>query len=150
MREYALLNAETTERFGGAIAALLCLGDVICLKGDLGAGKTTFTRGLIRALCGPETEVPSPTYTLVQTYPAPEFVIWHFDLYRLEHPDEVFELGWTETATGVAIIEWPERAESHIPANQLTVRLEWVGDGRKAILEPHGEDWQTRLDGFDI
>lgn len=150
MREFALSNTDHTGRFGAAIAALLTRGDVVALKGDLGAGKTTLTRGLIRSVCGPETEVPSPTYTLVQTYDGPNFPIWHFDLYRLHHPDEVFELGWTETFHGVALIEWPARAGSHLPKQHLVINLETFGDGRRAILEPAGEDWQTRLDGFEF
>ena len=150
MREFALSDAAATERFGAAIARLLQSGDVIALEGDLGAGKTTLSRGLIRALCGAETDVPSPTYTLVQTYEAPDFLLWHFDLYRLEDPGEIMELGWTETASGVALIEWPERAGSLLPTQRLTVRLETIGDHRRAVLEPLGEDWQTRIDGFDF
>lgn len=150
MREYALPDAEATEQFGAAIASLLRPGDVLALQGDLGAGKTTLTRGLVRALCGSETDVPSPTYTLVQTYEASTLTLWHFDLYRLDHPDEVFELGWTETASGAAMIEWPDRAGDHLPPHRLNIQLETVGDGRRAILEPIGEDWQNRLDGFDF
>lgn len=150
MREFALLTAKETHRLGEALATILRAGDVIALKGDLGAGKTTLTRGLIQALCRPETDVPSPTYTLVQTYEAPDFILWHFDLYRLEHADEIFELGWTETASGVAIVEWPEKGGSHLPSQRLVIHLETIGDGRRAILEPIGEDWQNRLDGFDF
>lgn len=150
MYKFALSNAEETERLGQCLATILQAGDVVALDGDLGAGKTTLSRGLIRALCSNSTEVPSPTYTLVQTYESESFLIWHFDLYRLQEPDEIFELGWTETATGVALVEWPERAGAHLPKNHLKVHLETVGDARRAILEPLGEDWQTRLDGFDF
>ena len=150
MTAYALSSSDKTEQFGAALAALLLPGDVVTLTGDLGAGKTTLTRGLICALCGAGTEVPSPTYTLVQTYPFEAFPVWHFDLYRLDTPDDIFELGWTETASGVAILEWPERAMEHMPRYRLNIRLETVGDARKAILEPFGEDWQTRLDGFEF
>lgn len=150
MRTYVLPDAEATERFGGAIARLLKTGDVVSLIGDLGAGKTTLTRGLVSALLNQATEVPSPTYTLVQTYDTPEFLLWHFDLYRVEDASELIELGWTETATGVAIVEWPDRAGGLMPAHRLDIHLETIGDHRKAILEPVGEDWQTRLDGFDF
>lgn len=150
MPSFFLSGVEQSEQFGAALSILLAPGDVLALKGDLGAGKTTLTRGLIGALCGAGTEVPSPTYTLVQTYDAPSFTLWHFDLYRLEHEDEVFELGWTETADGVAVVEWPDRAGRHLPKNHLTVRLETVGDGRRVTLEPAGEDWQKRLHGFDF
>ena len=150
MRLYVLPDAEATEQFGAAIAGLLRSGDVVALEGDLGAGKTTLTRGLIRALCGGAVDVPSPTYTLVQTYDAPDFLLWHFDLYRVEDESELMELGWTETASGVAIVEWPDRAGRLLPSQRLTLRLETIGDHRRAILEPSGKDWQTRLDGFDF
>ena len=150
MRKFALSNAKSTEQFGASLATYLTQGDVIALKGDLGAGKTTLTRGLIRSICGEGTDVPSPTYTLVQAYDGPLCPIWHFDLYRLSHPDEVFELGWTDTMYGIALIEWPDRAGTHLPKHRLTVHLETSGDGRCAILEPMGEDWQSRLDGFDF
>ena len=150
MREYALHDAKATERLGESIAQLLQPGDVVALMGELGAGKTTLTRGLVRALCGTQTEVSSPTYTLVQTYEAPKFLLWHFDLYRIEDSQELLELGWTETATGVAIVEWPDRAGGFLPSQRLDIRLETIGDHRRAILEPFGEDWQTRIDGFDF
>ena len=128
-----------------ALATSLRAGDVIALHGGLGAGKTTFSRALISALLKRDTDVPSPTYTLVQSYDGPDFPIFHMDLYRLEDPDEVFELGWDETQDGLALIEWPERAGANLPAWRLDLTFEILGDTRKAILEPHGEDWQTRL-----
>ena len=89
--------------------------------------------------------MPSPTYTLVQTYDGPAFPIHHFDLYRLERPDEVQELGWEETMDGLALIEWPDKAGDHLPAWRLDLTLEETPEGRTARLEPHGEDWQARL-----
>jgi len=139
----------------GATAALaerlaphLKAGDVIALHGGLGAGKTTFARALISALVGQETEVPSPTYTLVQTYDGPRFPIFHFDLYRIETPDEVFELGWDDTQIGLALIEWPNQAGSHLPAWRLDLSFDLSAQSRTARLEPHGEDWQNRLHDF--
>ncbi len=137
-----------TRAAGAKLASLLQAGDVVALYGDLGAGKTTLSRGLISALMGAATEVPSPTYTLVQTYDAPGFPIFHFDLYRLESPDELVELGWDETQTGLALIEWPARAGAALPAWRLDVRLEAYETGRKLTLAGHGEDWQTRLHDF--
>mgnify|MGYP000323389034 CR=1 FL=1 len=99
---------------------------------------------------GQGVDVPSPTYTLVQTYEGPDCPIWHFDLYRLNAPDDVYELGWDDTQDGVALVEWPDKAGRLLPAWRLDVTLEMSGDGRRAILEPQGEDWQTRLDGFVI
>lgn len=145
MKVFDLPSLEATTRLAQALAPVLTPGDVIALRGGLGAGKTTFARALIEALLGRESDVPSPTYTLVQTYDGPDFPIFHMDLYRLEQPDHVFELGWDETQSGLALIEWPDRAGTHLPAWRLDLTLEILGDTRKAILEPHGEDWQTRL-----
>lgn len=148
MKHFDLPSLEATMALARALAPSLRAGDVIALHGGLGAGKTTFSRALISALLGRDVDVPSPTYTLVQSYDGPDFPIFHMDLYRLEDPDEVFELGWDETQDGLALIEWPERAGSHLPAWRLDLTFEILGDTRKAILEPHGEDWQTRLHEF--
>ena len=148
MIEIRLEDNAATQRLGAAIAPLLQRGDMVALYGGLGAGKTTFSRGVISALLGPETHVPSPTYTLVQLYEADAFTLWHFDLYRIETPEALIELGWQDTADGVALVEWPERAEGHLPRWRLDIHLGEEQTGRKARLEPHGEDWQNRLDGF--
>lgn len=130
------------------LAPVLRSGDVIALYGGLGAGKTTFTRGLISALRGEKTEVPSPTYTLVQTYETGIGTVWHFDLYRLDQPDDVFELGWEDTQLGVTIIEWPERAGQHLPVYRLEVNIDHSTDNRQLSLVGHGKDWQERLDAL--
>lgn len=148
--ELFLADDSRTAALGRALARLVRPGDVIALRGGLGAGKTALARGLIRALCGAETEVPSPTFTLLQTYDAPGLPIYHFDLYRLETPDALIELGWEETVDGLALIEWPERAGAHLPDFRLDLTLKPEDTGRIAALEPHGEDWRTRLDGFRI
>lgn len=146
MRQFNLPSERETQALGAALAALLRPGDVVALHGDLGAGKTTLARGLVQALLGRPEEVPSPTYTLVQVYEAPAFPLWHFDLYRLDQPEDVEELGWDETVEGVALIEWPERAGALLPKSRLDVYLEISGEGRRARLEPGGEGWQERLD----
>lgn len=123
-KTYTTHSPEETAQIAREISGLLSLGDVILLKGDLGTGKSTFARALIQALCGEHTEVPSPTFTLVQTYEAPKFVVWHFDLYRLEHPEEIYELGIEEAyATGVCFIEWPERLGSFLPTKYWELEL---------------------------
>ncbi|MGB3627036.1 MAG: tRNA (adenosine(37)-N6)-threonylcarbamoyltransferase complex ATPase subunit type 1 TsaE [Henriciella sp.] len=146
--EFHLGDVAATDRLARRLAPHLKAGDVIALHGGLGAGKTTFSRALISALLGAETEVPSPTYTLVQTYDGPGFPIFHFDLYRLETPEDVMELGWEETMDGLALIEWPDKAGDHLPRWRLDLTLEETADGRTARLEPHGEDWQARLHGI--
>ncbi len=147
-RTFDLADEAGTLALGAGLARGLRAGDVIALHGGLGAGKTTLVRGLIRALLGAAEEVASPTYTLVQIYEGPDFPVWHFDLYRLEDPEGVVELGWDETQAGAALIEWPQRAGRYLPAQRLDVYLEFTGQGRRARLVPDGEGWQERLDGF--
>lgn len=134
------------DAFGTRIAAKLRAGDVVALSGGLGAGKTTLARAVIAAL-GYEGEVPSPTFTLIQTYdpPAVSLPLVHADFYRLERPQEAEQLGLDDYREGAALIaEWPEHAGgfAHEPAC-LSIALEIVGEGRKAIVEP-GEDWLGR------
>lgn len=141
-----LLPDETaTMALGRRLAAACQAGDVVTLRGDLGMGKTTLARALIQELAGADIEVPSPTYTLVQTYQSDRFDIWHFDLYRIEDPDEILELGLEETVDGLALIEWPEKLGPHLPARRLEVRLSSTPDGRIAELVDH-DDWSARID----
>jgi tRNA threonylcarbamoyladenosine biosynthesis protein TsaE len=141
-----LADEQATAALGARLGRAARRGDVIALVGDLGAGKTTLARGLIRELAGAATEAPSPTFTLVQTYAAPALPIWHFDLYRLNKPEEIQELGLEETVDGLALIEWPERLGAHLPSARLEVRLSFSGAGRIARLVDHA-DWSTRIDG---
>ena len=143
---FDLHDDAATTALGARLGAAARAGDVIALVGDLGAGKTTLARGLIRHLAGPETEAPSPTFTLVQTYQTPGFPIWHFDLYRLEHPGEARELGLEEAVDGLALIEWPERLGRDLPAARLEVRLSFGQQGRIAQLVDFC-DWSSRIDG---
>ncbi|BCH21364.1 tRNA (adenosine(37)-N6)-threonylcarbamoyltransferase complex ATPase subunit type 1 TsaE [Mesorhizobium sp. L-8-3] len=133
--ERRLPDEQATTRLGGDIAAALRHGDAIALRGDLGAGKTTLARGLIRALAGdPDLEVPSPTFTLVQAYDT-QIPVQHFDLYRLAAPDELDELGFDEAlAAGVALVEWPEKAGDRLPADMVVVELADAGEGRVATI----------------
>lgn len=146
----------------GRIAPLLKAGDVICLQGDLGAGKTAFARALVNALADAPEDVPSPTFTLVQTYDLKGFTLWHFDLYRVERQGDILELGWDEARRdGVAVVEWPERlaqgtpqgspqgTHSLLPANRLEISIAFVKDSenaRRLTLTPFGT-WQARLQG---
>ena len=141
-----LPDLAATEELGARIAELLRPGDVVALGGGLGAGKTTLARAILEALghCG---EVPSPTFTIVETYdpPATRLPVVHADFYRLESPREVDELGLDDYRQGAALIaEWPDQAGgfSHEPAC-LSVMLIISGSGRKAIVEP-GVDWLRR------
>jgi len=114
-----------TQAFAREFAEGLRAGDVVLLNGDLGAGKSVFSRALIRKLCGRENmEVPSPTFTLVQTYETSDFVIWHFDLYRLSDPSEIYEIGWEEALSGgVLLVEWPERLQGLRPDHVTEIHI---------------------------
>ena len=132
------------DEFGGRIAARLRAGDVVALSGPLGSGKTTLARAIIAAL-GHEGEVPSPTFTIVETYDL-EPPLVHADFYRLESPREADELGLDDYREGAALVaEWPERAGGFAhEADCLSVTLEIAGNGRKAIVEG-GEGWHGRM-----
>ena len=134
-----LADAAATMALGARLAAAAAPGDVIALWGGLGAGKTTLARGFLRAL-GFAEEVPSPTFTLVQSYELANLMVWHFDLYRLVRPQEAWELGLEEALeSGVALIEWPERLGALLPTDRLDVTLaETDGDRRSATIEAHG------------
>ena len=134
------------EAFGARLAAVARVGDVIALSGDLGAGKTTLARGLLRGL-GLEGEAPSPTFTIVQTYEPPEMrlPVWHCDLYRLEDPEEAIELGLEEAFdSAVVLIEWPERLGAHLPADALRLRLEGAGEPQRRLTAAVPPGWEAR------
>jgi tRNA threonylcarbamoyladenosine biosynthesis protein TsaE len=132
-----LPDETATERLGGSLAKQLRPRDVVALQGGLGAGKTTLVRAILRAASGdPSLIVPSPTFTLVEVYDTPRGAFWHFDLYRLEAPEQVFELGWEEArADGIALVEWAERLGALLPSGRLTVALAIEGEGRRADLQ---------------
>ena len=141
-------SPEATQALGASLAACLVVGDVVCLWGPLGAGKTTLARGLIRALTSPDEEIPSPTFTLVQTYEGSRLALAHFDLYRLNRPEEVDELGLEDaTDQGAAVIEWPERLGDRLPRDRLDIVLSIEGEGRGVRLQPHGA-WEGRAIEF--
>jgi tRNA threonylcarbamoyladenosine biosynthesis protein TsaE len=132
----SLADEAATEQLGVMLAQRLKPGDVVGLMGPLGSGKTTLARAILRAAAGdPDLIVPSPTFTLVEVYDTPAGTYWHFDLYRLETAEQIFELGWEESlAEGIVLIEWPERLGNLLPRH-LSVTLKVVGDGRLALLD---------------
>lgn len=128
-------EAETIE-FAQAIAQEVALSDILLLYGDLGMGKTVFSRAFIRSLCGDEDmEVPSPTFTLVQNYDTSKGVVWHFDFYRLCDFEEVYEIGWEEALSGaIVLVEWPERLGDVVPEGAWRIYLSSVADAPEARL----------------
>src|SRR5947207_10832304 len=121
----ALANETATARLMADLALLIGAGDVITLSGDLGAGKTTFARAMIRYLAGDESiEVPSPTFTLMQTYDLPRFPLIHADLFRLSGPAELAELGFDDLPeNAVVLLEWPDRAAGFLPPDRIDLAL---------------------------
>jgi tRNA threonylcarbamoyladenosine biosynthesis protein TsaE len=143
--ELVLPQPEDTTAFAQRLAPLLRAGDVVLLKGEIGAGKTHFARALIQSLLPEPEDVPSPTYTLVQVYLGPGFEIWHADLYRLSGPAEVRELGLEDAfETALCLIEWPERLGALVPESALLVTFSPYGEGRKALIEGPAP-WAERL-----
>ncbi len=140
----ALPDLAAMEAFGQRIAARLAPGDVVALSGTLGTGKTTLARAILAAL-GHTGEVPSPTYTIIETYDELNPPVVHADFYRLKDPSEVEELGLDDYREGAVLLaEWPDHAGgfAHEPAC-LAIDLEKVGDGREAVVTP-GTSWQGR------
>ena len=127
---------------GARLGRALQPGDTVALIGGLGAGKTTLARGLIQSVLPHET-VPSPTYTLVQTYDVQRFTLWHCDLYRLNHPDEAYELGLMDAmGEEVCLLEWPDRLGALLPEDALKIEITFEGEGRRVAL--------TGWDGRDV
>jgi tRNA threonylcarbamoyladenosine biosynthesis protein TsaE len=146
-----LPDLAATAAFGRLLAGMLRRGDVVALKGGLGAGKTTLARAIVAGLSAESEDVPSPTFTLVQTYPIAlsdgPAELWHFDLYRLDRSDQVYELGIEDAlAEGVSLIEWPELAAGLLPKESLlSVELQiMAGQARRALIEG-GAKWRDRL-----
>ena len=149
MNRIVLPDADATTRLGRNIAPLLEAGDSVLLYGPLGMGKSTLARGLIRALTTPDEDVPSPTFTLVQFYESDPPVA-HFDLYRLNQPEEAWEIGLDEALDhGCAIIEWPERLgedpSGFLRADRLVIVIAEEGQGRVATVSGAGR-WERLID----
>lgn len=109
-------------------------GDIYTLQGLMGAGKSEFARAFIRKLMGSDIDVPSPTFTLVQTYESDKGLIWHFDLYRLEDEEEIYEIGWEEALSdGILLIEWPERLGSLMPKVKKAIQIESLDENKRKI-----------------
>lgn len=142
----ALPDEAATSRLAAAVARLARPGDAILLAGPYGAGKTAFARAFLRAATGDAAlVVPSPSFTLVQTYALPGGVeAWHYDLWRIAGADELAELGWDEARAGITLVEWPERLGALAPAEALTIAIALVpGDPDARIATLAG--WPDRL-----
>lgn len=144
----ALPDETATRALGAALAGVLRRKDVVALVGALGTGKTTLARALIAAAAG-VNEAASPTYSIVETYRARAFDIWHYDLYRLEKPADIWEAGFEDALEDVALIEWPERIEALLPETLIIVSLAHSGAGRAATIRGY-EAARDRIEKADL
>lgn len=149
--QITLADARTTESLGGALAGALPRPALVFLQGELGAGKTTVVRGLLRALGHPGT-VKSPTYTLVEPYSLASGPVYHFDLYRLAEADELAELGIRDYFDDAAIclVEWPERGEAALPTADLHLLLTVAGTARLAQVTANTPEGERALQGLEV
>jgi tRNA threonylcarbamoyladenosine biosynthesis protein TsaE len=143
MPDLILPDLPATERLAATMAARARKGDAILLEGPLGAGKSSFARAFLREAAGdPGLEVPSPSYTLVQSYETRLGPVHHFDLWRLDGPDSVVELGWDELTDDIVLVEWPDRLGDLRPDNALAIVFTPLeGEARRATLT----GWDGRL-----
>ncbi len=142
-----LPDLAATEALAARLAPMLRPGDAVLLNGPLGAGKSALARALLRAANGdPALEVPSPTFTLVQSYDLPAGPAHHFDLYRLSGPEGLAELGWEEAREGIVLVEWPERLGMLAPPDALRIHLTpgAAEEARHVVLR----GWDARLEGL--
>ncbi len=143
----SLSSLTDTQALATRIAARLCVGDVVMLTGDLGAGKTTFAQFLIQALSAEAVEVTSPTFTLLQTYPITladgvACELYHYDLYRIEHESALIELGFDDALTGVTLIEWPERLGGYRLPVSLALSITLADDGSRRVTLTGDARWK--------
>ncbi|MEM1313584.1 MAG: tRNA (adenosine(37)-N6)-threonylcarbamoyltransferase complex ATPase subunit type 1 TsaE [Pseudomonadota bacterium] len=148
-----LADAEATERIGEALAPILRAGDAVLLIGDLGAGKSAFARAAIQTRLeadGRREEVPSPSFTLVQTYRTASVEIWHADLHRLSGPEAIDELGLDLAfEEAITFVEWPDRLEVWTPERRLEIELTEAGDGRRLEARAIGGGWAAALSAME-
>lgn len=138
-----LRDEAATAALGAALAGLARPGDVITLSGPLGVGKTALARALLKAL-GHDGEVPSPTFAIVQPYEALRIPVWHSDLYRIEDPLELEEIGLDCAEEGLLLVEWPERARAGAWAQALRLTLDFAADGARRLTAEAPPAWEGR------
>jgi tRNA threonylcarbamoyladenosine biosynthesis protein TsaE len=143
---FTLSIPSATIALAARLAPHLRAGDIVALSGELGAGKTFFARAVIHALDGP-SEVPSPTFTLVQTYDLKPVPVWHFDLYRLTKPEDAHELDIEDAfAEAISLIEWPERLGALLPEDRLDIALAFGAKQEERVATiSGGPSWAERM-----
>ncbi len=147
MKEFFLENEKITEEIGMQIGKNLFPSAIICLNGDLGAGKTTMTKSIAKAL-SIEEDITSPTFNIVNEYIDGEKILYHFDVYRISSSEEMYEIGFEEyiNSEGVCIIEWSNLIEDILPEERLEIFLQYEGEGRKISFKPQGEKYEKLVE----
>lgn len=151
MRTIHANDENAVKDLAAQLAQISRAGDVIALYGDLGVGKTVFARAFVQSLALPDEDVPSPTFTLAQMYDGEKadgtpLAVYHFDLYRLKNPEEIYEIGFEEALSGgVSLIEWPQKAGGLLPKNRLEIHIDAPDATTKRVLTmiPHGKRYET-------
>ena len=143
MDKIYLKNEEETGEVGYRLGQLLNKGDVVCLIGDLGAGKTTITKSIAKAL-EVEDYITSPTFTIVNEYDG-KYPLYHFDVYRISSSEDMYEIGFEEYlyGEGICIIEWANLIEDMLPDEYIKIELNYKEEGREMILTPHGKHYEN-------
>ena len=148
---YAVPSEEQMEQFGGCLSPLLGRHMLLTIAGELGAGKTTLVRGLLRSagFAGP---VKSPTFSLVEPYEFDSVNLYHFDLYRLKDPEELEYIGMRDylSAPALCIVEWPEKAGDFLPVSDIHIMIKHTGKGREVIIRAHTERGQAAIQEHSI
>lgn len=147
---YLSSNELQTASFGKALSKVAQIGDVFALYGTLGMGKSVLARAFIQAVSNQE-EVPSPTFTLLQTYEGQDFDVYHFDLYRIKQAEEIFEIGIEDAIYGgVSLIEWPEKMGGYLPLDIIKIEITPQGDGRLIEIFTNSETKAERFKNLNI
>lgn len=144
--EFVSCGESDTIRLAKKIADIAKRQDIFALYGTLGMGKSVFSRAFIQHLTGAQ-DVPSPTFTLLQVYEAKDFDIYHYDMYRIKSPEEVFELGIEDAFyQGVSLIEWPEKMEKYLPARAIRIKMQSIDENtRRIMISSENADWLRRI-----
>lgn len=151
MKSIYLENEKFTYRLGRHIGENLFPGAVVCLNGDLGAGKTSMTKSIAEAM-GIDEDITSPTFTIVNEYNEGDIPLYHFDVYRIGSSDEMYEIGFDEyiSSQGVSIIEWSNIIEDILPLERLDIEIKYEDVGRRVYFNPRGERYEKIVEGVEL